>query len=267
MFTLTEQHLEILRRADITPTRSGSQVEHATEELLIPGWEDLSESERFRLTLTKAGARDLNGLKADTRTALEIVLTTGQAKPGRYRLNDPYGARTWTRIDNDEDAAAAAAQTVHDRQDELRDNQLATAAGQVTAVREVIAYARTREGELLATRDAEPSHRREARDRWEDRAHEIRCFADRLQAALDNAQLVEPADLPHAPMVAPLRSGEWGVHCLACSDRARDYVPRCLVKPDGWPPLVLRDAPPSTLLEARARAATDTYGAVGELSA
>lgn len=164
--------------------------------------------------------------------------------------------------DVDERALAEAAQTIHERQDELRDNQLVTAAGQVTAAREVIAYARIRERELLATRDTEPSHRREARLRWEDRAHEVRCFADRLQAALDNAQLVEPEDLPHAPMVAPLASGEWGVCCLACSAAAKDYVPRCIIRPDGWPPLVLREGPPSTLLEARARAATETYGPV-----
>ncbi|MCP9947342.1 hypothetical protein [Actinomadura madurae] len=161
----------------------------------------------------------------------------------------------------DEQAVADAAQGIRERQNELRDAQLLTAAGQVTAVREVIAYARTRERQMLETRDAERPDRREARLRWEDRAHEVRCFADRLQSALDNAQLVEPADLPHAPMVAPLASGEWGVHCLACSDKARDYVPRCLVKPDGWPPLVLREAPPSTLIEARAQAAAETYGA------
>ncbi|TDD31659.1 hypothetical protein E1287_25705 [Actinomadura sp. KC06] len=159
----------------------------------------------------------------------------------------------------DEGALACAAQRIHEGQDDLRDAQLATAAGQVTAVREVIAYARTRERELLSTRDIEPSHRREARLRWEDRAHEIRCFADRLQAALDKAQSLEPASQPHAPVVVELASGEWGVHCLACSDRAQDYIPRCLVMPDGWPPLVLREAPPSTLIEARARAAVEIY--------
>lgn len=169
--------------------------------------------------------------------------------------------------DVDERALAAAAQTIHERQDELRDNQLVTAAGQVTAVREVISYARVRDRELLERRDSTPHDRRERRLGWEHRAYEVRDLADRLQAALDNAQLVEPASLPHAPMVAPLASGEWGVCCLACSDQARDYIPRCLVQPDGWPPLVLRDAPPSTLIEARARAATDTYGAPGEPSA
>ncbi|MFE9099769.1 hypothetical protein [Actinomadura geliboluensis] len=157
-------------------------------------------------------------------------------------------------------ALADTAETVRERQDELRDAQLLTAAGQVAAAREVIAYARIRERELLTIRDAEPAHRQEARLRWEDRAHEVRCFADRLQTALDNAQLVD-ADLPHSPMVAPLASGEWGVCCLACSTKARDYVPRCLIRPDGWPPLVLREAPPSVLIEARARAAADTTGA------
>lgn len=155
----------------------------------------------------------------------------------------------------DEQALAVAAQTNHEQQDELRNAQLLTAAGQVAAVREVIAYARVRAQELRKTRDAEPSHR------WEDRAHEAQHFADRLTAALDNAQLADLAGLPHSPMIAELRSGEWGVHCLACSDAAQDYVPRCLIRPEGWPPLVLRDAPPSTLLEARAQAAADQYGA------
>ncbi|MEU4825081.1 hypothetical protein AB0H37_24685 [Actinomadura sp. NPDC023710] len=167
----------------------------------------------------------------------------------------------------DERALDEAAQTIHERQDELRDSQLVTAAGQVTAVCEVIAYARLRDRELLDRRDAEPRDRRECRLSWERRAGDVRDLADRLQAALDNAQLVEPTNLPHAPVVAPLASGEWGVCCLACSDAAKDYVPRCIIRPDGWPPLVLRDGPPSTLLEARARAAADTYGAPGEPSA
>ncbi|NEA22661.1 hypothetical protein [Actinomadura bangladeshensis] len=170
-------------------------------------------------------------------------------------MPDTPRAATVDRID--EQALADAAQTVHERQDELRNAQLLTAAGQVTAVREVIAYARVRDRELLGRRDAEPYDRRERRRRWEDRAYEVRDLADRLQAALDNAQLADPAGLPHSPMVVPLASGEWGVCCLACSDAAQDYVPRCLIQPAGWPPLVFREAPPSVLIEARARAAAD----------
>lgn len=67
----------------------------------------------------------------------------------------------------------------------------------------------------------------------------------------------------HFPTIAPMASGEWGVHCFACSEAAGDYVPRCLHDRDDWPPtLMLRDAPPSTLVDALAdkRQAEHTRG-------
>lgn len=175
--------------------------------------------------------------------------------------------RLWPELRIDERAMAEAAQTICERQDELRNAQLLTAAGQVTAAREVIAYARVRAAELLNNRDAVPTDQPDRRRALEAAAAEARALAGRLQGALDNVQVVDPAGLPHAPMIVELASGEWGVHCLACSDEAQDYVPRCVVQPDGWPPLVLREAPPSTLIEARAQAAAETYGVTREPSA
>jgi hypothetical protein len=49
---------------------------------------------------------------------------------------------------------------------------------------------------------------------------------------------VQPARFAHVPAVTERADGTWGVYCPACSDEAQDYVPRCKVR-DDWPPLVL----------------------------
>jgi len=66
-------------------------------------------------------------------------------------------------------------------------------------------------------------------------------FEDAVRAAM--AVRDAPAD-QHMPVVAPLRDGAWGVHCLACSTTAGDYVYPCR---DG------RDFPPTPLVNAAAR--------------
>lgn len=74
-----------------------------------------------------------------------------------------------------------------------------------------------------------------------------------MVGALNAAPRAQDGEPGHWPVISRMRSGEWGVHCLACSTAAGDHVPRCLVRPDDWPPLVLQEAPHCDLMEAKAK--------------
>jgi hypothetical protein len=78
---------------------------------------------------------------------------------------------------------------------------------------------------------------------------------ERTQVVTIDARPVAAASAPaHWPVVTRLRTGGWGVHCLACSTAAGDYVASCLVSPDEeWPPPVLHEPVMNPGVEASRR--------------
>jgi hypothetical protein len=103
-FALTEDHLALLRRsyvmdhvseveygaAWIDPKRpyGNSSVELDIAEIL--GWPFDEDGD-----LTGAQRDRARKLQDETPTALQIVLCTGEFRPGTYRRPNPYEARAW----------------------------------------------------------------------------------------------------------------------------------------------------------------------------
>lgn len=135
--------------------------------------------------------------------------------------------------------------------------------------------------DALLTADSWAQLRADDRERLADAVMEaVRPVVDALAAERTLGEQIDRADQaeaerdriaeqvaegPHLPTVARLASGEWGVCCIACSNKAGDHVPRCLINADGWPPLTLiRAVPGSSLLESKAAAqAADLDGPAG----
>ena len=110
-FTFTEQHIALLRHMyvdwrdaeagapEIDPKRpyGNSAVEDDVAEILgvprinEPENEDESDARELQ-------DRDLLALHEQTATALQIVLNTGEFRPGVYERPDEYDTRTWRRI-------------------------------------------------------------------------------------------------------------------------------------------------------------------------
>ena len=105
-FTVTEDHLKLLRRARVSwddaeygapaidpkrPYGSSNQVRDMAEILGLPDSEWLDQDD----VIPGAEGR-LARLHAETAIALQIVLATGEFRPGRYTRTDQYEI-DWTR--------------------------------------------------------------------------------------------------------------------------------------------------------------------------
>jgi hypothetical protein len=108
-FTLTEEHLTLLRNSYVEQGLSGyetgaawlnpkrpygnSAVEEDIVELLgwpyPEGWD--KDEDELPSRMRKAAMK----IHQQTPTALQIVLCTGSFRPGVYRRTDTYGARSW----------------------------------------------------------------------------------------------------------------------------------------------------------------------------
>jgi hypothetical protein len=104
-FTLTEKHLKLLRRMyvgwqdcetgapEIDPKRpyGNSSVARDVAEILD---EEYNEENG----LSNESEKELLKLHGQTETALQIVLVTGEFKPGEFEKTDEYGRRSWRRV-------------------------------------------------------------------------------------------------------------------------------------------------------------------------
>ncbi len=104
-FTLTEQHLALLRRAyvgwedcefgapaiDCKRPYGNSSVENDIAEIL--GWPVDDEDGPTRAQRERAAV-----IHAETQTALQIILATGDMTPGAFRRTEQYNSRSWERI-------------------------------------------------------------------------------------------------------------------------------------------------------------------------
>ena len=111
-FTVTEQHLKLLRRfrvgwqdcetgaPEIDPKRSygNSAVLADIHEILTGETIGCTDSKRDELTDTETKRYDK--LHRETEIALQIALATGQFKAGEYELEE-YGAEWRARAPND----------------------------------------------------------------------------------------------------------------------------------------------------------------------
>jgi hypothetical protein len=101
-FELTEQHIKLLR---------SSYVEWGDGEWGAPcidgkrpyGNSDLAQDMARKLDMDDKSLTDddevrLLELHQQTMTALQIVLVTGEFRPGQYRLRDIYDRRSWERV-------------------------------------------------------------------------------------------------------------------------------------------------------------------------
>jgi hypothetical protein len=112
-FTVTDQHLALLRRAYVSwvdaetgapcidPERpyGNSAVDSDVAEIADPIYRSLDDcDDRFAYTEDGPTYARLMRLHAETATALQIALCTGEFRTGQYRTARPYRARSWRRV-------------------------------------------------------------------------------------------------------------------------------------------------------------------------
>lgn len=106
-FELTEQHVTLLRHAyvgwddcefgapaiDCKRPYGNSDVPTDIAKLLHPEFSAMREG--AQMDWMEDNASRLQAIHDETQTALQIVLVTGQMKPGRYVRESPYDRRGW----------------------------------------------------------------------------------------------------------------------------------------------------------------------------
>jgi hypothetical protein len=119
MFTVTDTHLALLRRAvvdwnDDTDTGAPTispQRPYGTGHVLVDvaevadpdAWRELAQAPTAAIdAYVRAHEAWLTMLHAETAVALQIALSTGRFAAGRYVKRDLYDNTSWTSVDGDE---------------------------------------------------------------------------------------------------------------------------------------------------------------------
>lgn len=96
-FDLTEQHLKLFRRANV----SWNDIEYGAPTIdgkRPYGNGDVPGDMRAILDLPDATDEELRSLHKEMEIALQIVLCTGSFTPGKY-VAEKYSSRSWQRGD------------------------------------------------------------------------------------------------------------------------------------------------------------------------
>jgi len=107
-FELTEEHLKLLRSANVRwdgnengapaidskrPYGNSNLLHDLAEILEVEGFIDHEGDERYSATQVE----DMERLHAETETALQIVLASGEFTPGTYQTSDGAYSCDWRR--------------------------------------------------------------------------------------------------------------------------------------------------------------------------
>lgn len=95
-FDLTEQHLKLFRRANV----SWNDIEYGAPSISGKrpyGNGDVPGDMRAILDLPEATDEEMRSLHREMETALQIVLCTGSFAAGRY-IAEKYSSRSWEKV-------------------------------------------------------------------------------------------------------------------------------------------------------------------------